>query len=152
MKKNIIKKGEKLADKIKEITIKTARYPNNREYSILFPKELNYRSHISEIEFSHPVIDFKEKENKKLTLITTWFNSAFSSDPYWKQWLNNEEGFHLLSRKSFEELKGHFMDYSEYRLKKWQEQALEKHKKCLESIDKLYFQSEKPEISKNFFY
>lgn len=143
---------EKEGDLVRKvITISTVRDPNNPEYIRFFPKELNYRGHISEIEFSHPVMDFKEQENMKLRLKTAWFSGSFGADNYWSQWLEDERGYGLIHTREFGILKGAFLDYSESRLRQWQEQGLNAHKKVLDKIEKLYYQSEEVKIPRDFF-
>jgi len=122
----------------KTITIKTIRLPEDRNNYI------KLRGIASKINFSYPILDYKGKENKELRLKTFWF---YLEGPLWNIWLDNQDGYVFLETK-FGQLKEPLRDYSERKLKEWQEQAIERHRKCLEKIEDLYYKGK--EIPKNF--
>ena len=130
-----------LDDKVtnaKKISIKTTRTVNNESFSRFFPEELNYRGHISEMEFSKPIRNPRGELSNKLILKTVWFNESFGSNPYWMQILDNEKGYTISCSNVFNQLRGDFYDYSESRLSGWQEEAYNRHKKVLDLIEELY--------------
>lgn len=134
----------------KTIIVRTTREPNNLIYRVYFPEDINYRGHISRIEFSHPVKDWRRRKNKTLTLVTSWFNGAFEENPYWNQWINSEKGYVLLSTEDFGRLSGHFSDYSKSKLRDWQQIGLNTHERILDKIKGLYYQQGKIVIPENF--
>ena len=136
---------------IKAITIETVRHPNDCRYEGFFPPHLNYRGHISIITFSHPVGDYRGNKITKLTLKTAWFSGAPGRiQHYWHQHLEGEglTGNHSVK---FGELLEHFLDYSEDRLRKWQQQGLNVHESTLARIKELYYQPKQMKLPRNFF-
>lgn len=131
------------------ISITTTRDYNLDFYSRYFPREVNYRGHISTVEFPHPVKDFSGDENKKITLKTAWFFWNSGRDPYWVQWLDDEDGYQLFG-ENFGELEGSFEDYSLSKLNKWQEEGLKRHTEVLAKLEELSCNADDTRIEKGF--
>lgn len=142
---------DEITNTVKTITIKTTRASNNQLYSRYFPEKLNYRAHISEVEFSNPVTDSKRRLTNKLTLKTAWFKEAFGQNPFWMQILDDEEGYNLFCGDNFGQLTGDFSDYSKSRLERWQKFAYKRHKTVLDEIEKLYYSGENVLIPNELF-
>lgn len=144
----------------KTITIRTTRNPNDSrcsryfsegpDFSQHFSKGYNYRGHISEIKFSHPVRDNKGRAHKKLWLKTAWFYGRFEANPYWNQWLDDEDKCVLVSRGDFGRLDEDFSSYSKERLREWQKLGLNTHEGVLSKLNELYFNGQEVTIPENF--
>ncbi len=132
----------------KTITVRTTREPNCDRDGRFFPADMNYLCHISEITFSNHIGDYKGTGHKNLTLITRWYSLEH---PYWSQWLNDERGTTLIMRKEAfsNELSEPFMNYSEQRLREFQECGLNAHKSVIERLETLYYQPGEVQIPEN---
>ncbi|MBI2507340.1 hypothetical protein HYV89_00115 [Candidatus Woesearchaeota archaeon] len=136
----------------KTIVITTSSFTEKTWNHRFFPPGLNYRSHLSRIEFSNPFTNHKGEITDKLHLCTTWRMEAFGANPYWMQMLDDEIGYNLLCSDIFAQLKGDFSRYSESRLKSWQEEGYKRHKKVLNIIEELYtFNESEVLIPKDLF-
>jgi len=118
----------------------------NEEYYEIFPEGMNLSGYISKIRFSSPIVDFKNNKQMRLDLITRWF---IPETPYWSIHLNDEKGIVLGNIKRFGRLEEPFEDYSKNKLGRWQEFALEYHRKALTKIEDLFYHQQA--LDKNFF-
>ncbi|GEM_PF-6147799 len=128
----------------KSINIETKIHP----YEHLF---IDFDKIVSYITLSNPIKAF-EYEYKKLRLRTE--NASYCIKPYWEIILSDEsEGileYSLYLRSGvFNQLSRPFENYSEKRLKKWQEAAFKQHHLYIRKLEELYWQGK--EITNNFF-
>ena len=121
------------------ITVKTKANFNNSCYSLYFPPKLNISSYKSSLEFSEPLIDFKGRENDKLSLMTIWF---LPNNPFWQIYINNEIGNSLDTLK-FGELYKPFGDYSKGGLEFWQKNAFKIHSIELKNLENLFYEEKR---------
>lgn len=101
---------------------------------------LDFTGIISEIIFSQPIVDFKDNENRRLSVKTTYYRE--DSGYYWQIILNDRDGYTLLLKR-FGELNEDLSNYTSQRLKLWQEQAVNVHRNVLQRIEDLYWKKER---------
>lgn len=132
----------KIVDKI---LIETARRPSD------IPSEQHYvdfRYILSGISFSKPIKCYDKQKDDKLRL-QTWYLGSPGEGHYWSIMLAHGNTIHIANKTSFDDLNEPFENYSKERLKKWQDGAIDMHRRALQKLEELYWQNQ--EIPEDFF-
>lgn len=129
-------------DLVRMITIdKVRRRPE--DYKVegypppIAPDHIVYAGSYSKITFTHPMEDFEGNKNKHLVLILSQTRSG-SDHPRWWIHMNDSRGYGLVER-AFGELGGSFRDFSEEKLKRWQERGKAVFEEGIDRLEDLYW-------------
>ncbi len=137
------RKPEQKIEAPRGIIIETRRFPPENPSS----RHVSLKGLVSLVKFATPVQDFKGELNSSVCLKTTYFGRA-EVGYYWSMWLDNEKGYSICESGEFNSINEDFSSYSEERLRKWQQVAIETHREYLLKIEDLSWQGRT--ISKDF--
>ena len=104
------------------------------------PEHIEYAGSHAKITFNHPMEDFKGNSNEHLDLILNYFGGG--QDMYWAIHINDSRGYSLVSAPPFGMLNGDIGDYSERKLKGWQQSGELRFEEELKKLEDLYLKGE----------
>lgn len=123
----------------KKISTETKRLkPNSRD-----SRWIGLGGIVSQIQFDPPISDGSGKTHESVFLSVVYTRGHPGSWEWWMKLQEQPAGYCIgWGERLFGSLNENFCDYSEERLKSWQELALRAHDKALAAIKDVYFSGE----------